>query len=143
MMVFLFISGCGDGLEGPFIVQKVIDGDTITLDNSLKVRFSGINTPETGECYYKEAKDYLAGVLLYKEIYLERDRTNIDKYDRLLRYVYFDGNMVNSALVEGGFAKVFDKYKDDTKRYDELKEIEAVAKGKNRGLWACEDKKQG
>lgn len=124
-------------LEGPFLVIKVVDGDTITLNDSNKVRFSGINTPEKKQCYYQEAKDELTRLLLDKEVYLERDRTDKDKYGRLLRYVYLDEMLVNAYMVEKGYAKVYDKYKDDTKRYSELKQDELVAINNNLGVWTC------
>ena len=104
LLALAIVSGCSDeGLEGPYTVTKVIDGDTIALENSQRVRFSGINTPETGECYYQEAKDKLTGLVLGKAVFLERDRTDIDKYGRMLRYVYKDDILVNSILVEEGY----------------------------------------
>lgn len=120
---------------GPIKVIKVIDGDTLTLENQKKVRLSGINTPETGECYYEEAKKRLTDLVLGKEIFLERDITDIDKYDRLLRYVYVENISVNFLLVEESYAKVYDKYEDTTKYYNELKSLEASAK--NSGVWLC------
>ncbi|MBL7100612.1 MAG: thermonuclease family protein [Nanoarchaeota archaeon] len=142
LLMLFIINGCNQNqLEGPYKVTKVIDGDTIQLNNSKKVRFSGINTPETGECFYQEAKDRLSELIFGKDVFLERDRTDIDKYGRQLRYVYINNILVNSLLVEEGFARVFDKYKADTKRYEELKQIESVAKGKNLGLWGCKDEK--
>lgn len=139
-LVFLLI-GCSGGVrevrEGPFRVVKVIDGDTIELNNSERVRFSGINTPEKGECYYQEAKDILKSVILDKEVYLEKDRTDKGKYGRLLRYVYYNGVLVNAFLVERGYAKVYDKYSYDTKKYEELKEKEDVAKEGVLGVWGC------
>lgn len=145
LLLIVFVSGCTTGnavKEGPYIVVNVVDGDTIDLASSERVRLSGINTPETGECYHKEAKERLAELVLYKEVYLEKDRTNKDKYGRMLRYIYLDDALVNSILVEEGYAKVYDKYKDDTKRYEELKESEAEAAEKNLGVWSCKDPKE-
>ncbi len=128
-------------LEGPFIVTNVVDGDTIDLDNEERIRFSGINTPESGECYYDEAKKELASLVLGKEVYLEPDMTDTGKYGRKLRYVYVEDIFVNGYLVENGFAKVYDKYNSSTKKYDELKELEKMAMDK--GLWNCVDPKEG
>lgn len=129
--------------EGPFNVTYVVDGDTIDLSNGYRVRFSGINTPETGECYYQEAKDALKEMVLGKEVYVESDLIDQGKYGRELRYVYIDDFFVNGYLVEEGYAKVYDKYNESTKRYDELKEIEAIAKKENKGVWSCKDPKEG
>ncbi len=151
LVIFLVIlvSGCSTGnvvynqKDGPFLVIKVIDGDTLDLNNNRTVRLSGINTPETGECYYKEAKDELRLLTLNKEIYLERDKTDMDKYGRILRYIYIDNLSVNSYLVENGYARVYDKYKDDTKRYEELKKVEIIAIQNDLGVWSCSDNKEG
>ncbi len=124
-------------LEGPFNVTRAVDGDTLELSTKEKVRLSGINTPEKNECYYKEAKEKLSELVAGKQVYLERDYTNKDKYHRLLRYVYVDNNEVNSILVQEGYAKVYDKYAYDTKKYKKLKDIEAPAIQESRGVWDC------
>jgi len=41
-----------------FKVERVIDGDTFKGENET-IRMLGINTPETGEKYYEEAKNFL------------------------------------------------------------------------------------
>lgn len=146
LFLLLFISSCGITgnvvKEGPFKVINVVDGDTLDLENGERVRLSGINTPETGECYYQEAKNKLAKLVLEKEVYLERDYSNRGKYGRLLRYIYVDDIMVNSVLVLNGYAEVYHKYKDDTMRYEELSKLEEIAIEENRGLWNCEDIKE-
>jgi len=142
-LILILISGCkSNSLEGPFKVTKVVDGDTLDLNNSQRLRFSGINTPETGECYYQEAKDKLTELVLEKDVFLEKDKSNTGKYGRLLRYVYIENILVNAFLVENGYARVFDKYKYDTKRYEELKNLENTAKNSKLGLWGCEDNKK-
>ena len=146
LIILIFLNGCITGnvvLEGPFVVTNVVDGDTADLANGDRIRFSGINTPETGECYYQEAKDKLNELVLEKEVFLEKDKSDTGKYGRKLRYVYVDNVSVNSLLVEKGYARVYDKYKDDTKRYGELKEVEKIAIENNLGVWNCEDNKEG
>ena len=59
-----------------------------------------------------------------------------------MRYVYSDGVLVNAFLIEKGYARAFDKYKYDTKKYEELKNLENAAKGGKIGLWNCEDDKK-
>ena len=64
-LIFLLflLSGCSSyAMEGPYTVTYVVDGDT--LDVYERVRLSGINTPETDECYYQEAKDRLTELTL-------------------------------------------------------------------------------
>ncbi|QQG38652.1 MAG: thermonuclease family protein [Candidatus Woesearchaeota archaeon] len=139
------ISGCSTGyvvydepiLEGPFKVVKVIDGDTLDLNDSVRVRLSGINTPEKGECYYKEAKERLKELTLNKTVFVERDIDNKDRFGRELRYVILGGVDINAQLVEEGYARVFDKYKDNTKKYDGFKVLESRPKEIGLGVWGC------
>ena len=106
LLTLLLISGCSITgstvlkLEGPYTVTKVVDGDTLDLNNGDRIRFSGINTPETGECYYQEAKDKLATLVLNKEVFLEKDKSDTGKYGRKLRYVYINNQSVNFILVQ-------------------------------------------
>ncbi|MEK6881792.1 MAG: thermonuclease family protein, partial [Nanoarchaeota archaeon] len=111
-----------------FKVSKVVDGDTIEVlvgDQKESIRFIGINTPETVdprrpvECFGKEASNENKRLLEGKEVILEKDITERDKYQRLLRYVYLplsDGTLlfVNDYLVRQGFASVY-TYPPDVK----------------------------
>jgi micrococcal nuclease len=141
ILLLILLTACTptNELEGPFIVTKVIDGDTIEIDTQERIRLSGINSPETGECYYQEAKDRLTELILNKNIYLERDYTNKDKYKRLLRYIHLNNQEINSLLTKEGFVKVYDKYASDTKKYIQLKETEKTAIEKSLGVWSCKD----
>ncbi len=149
LFLLFFISSCsitGEAVrdfevirEGPFVVTSVIDGDTADLDNGWRLRFSGINTPESGECYYQEAKDELTRLILGKEVYLENDYSDEGNYGRKLRYVFVGDIFVNEELVRGGFAEAYDKYKDDTRLFDQLDEAEFLAAREFKGRWGCED----
>jgi len=135
LILLLLLTSCSIQ-DGPYLVTNVVDGDTLDVDIG-RIRMSGINTPETGECYYQEARDALGNLTLGKEVYLEEDYDNYDKYGRLLRYVYVDNISVNAFLVENGYARVFDKYNLTTKRYEEYKLLEAVAQENQLGIWNC------
>jgi len=146
ILILILISSCtytGETtleheLEGPYLVTNVIDGDTADIninEKSERLRFSGINTPEKNECYYLEAKNELKKLILNKEIYIQQDITDRGNYGRLLRYIYLDDLLINEHLVEEGYAKVYDKYKNDTSKYYQLKRVEAEAIRLNKGLW--------
>ena len=51
------------------IVERVIDGDTIIINNK-SIRLLGINSPERGEYYYAEAKAFLEEKILNKKAQL-------------------------------------------------------------------------
>ena len=140
-LLLLLLTSCtpSSNLDGPFRVIKVIDGDTLKLNTTEKIRLSGINTPEKKECHYQESKDKLTELTLNKEIYLEEDYTNKGKYGRLLRYIHTKDQDINNYLVLEGYARVYDKYAYDTKKYKELKELEHKARLQKVGVWACKE----
>lgn len=80
----------------PAVVTKVVDGDTIYVSlngREERVRFIGVDTPESTreiEPYGKEAFAYTRGRLAGKQVYLELDVGERDKYGRLLAYVWLE-----------------------------------------------------
>ena len=122
-------------------VKRVIDGDTIELTDGRKLRYIGMDTPETVDpnrpvgCFGKEASDKNKELVLGKEVELEKDVSETDKYGRLLRYVYLsDGIMINETLVQEGFAFAR-TYPPDVKYQDKFLEAERSARDNNKGLW--------
>jgi len=117
-----------------FVVSRIIDGDTLELNTGEKVRLICIDTPERGEEYYEEASDRLSELVLNKEVSLEKDVSEADRYDRLLRYIYVDDVFVNDVLVREGLAKAY-RYQPDTSKCDEIEVSEAQAKEEELKLW--------
>ena len=123
-----------------FQVTRVIDGDTIELLGGERVRFLGIDTPETVkpntpvQCFGKEASAYTKALLEGKTVTLTRDVEDRDKYGRLLRYVYLDGLFVNEALVRDGYARVY-TYPPNVNHAQEFVAAERIARSEKRGLW--------
>lgn len=126
-------------------VKRVIDGDTIELEGGLRVRYIGINTPEFNNkrkelnCYGKEAKDKNKELVEGKNVRLEKDIFEVDKYGRLLRYVYIinkdsEDLFINKYLVEQGYAYV-STFPPDVKYSELLKEMQNKAQKENKGLW--------
>ncbi|MDA3840145.1 MAG: thermonuclease family protein [Patescibacteria group bacterium] len=128
-------------------VIDVIDGDTIkvNIDNQIKtVRLIGIDTPETVhpekpvECFGRESSQKLKELLSGAEVYLEKDKTqdNLDKYSRLLRYVYRNDNLfINKWMIENGYAYEF-TYEIPYIYQNDFKEAETSAKNNKLGLWS-------
>ena len=126
-------------------VARVIDGDTIELQNGETVRYIGIDTPETvhpdkpAECFGTEATRANRRLVAGKQVRLERDVSNHDKYDRLLRYIYVNDTFVNKYLVEHGYAHAV-SYPPDVKYQDILRKAQRTARRRERGAWgACTD----
>ena len=87
-------------------VDRIIDGDTI-VSNKTSIRLLGINSPEKGELYYNEAKEFLEEWILNKTVDLEFGKEKYDKYQRTLAYLYINRENINLKLVEKGFANFY------------------------------------
>ncbi len=103
------------------VVERVIDGDTIVIENKTSVRLLGINSPEKAGLYYLEAKEFLEDLILDKDVKLEFGKEKYDKYNRVLAYVFVGNKNVNLELVGKGFANFYfpsgkDKYSEDFKK---------------------------
>ena len=128
--------------DGRFTVAKVVDGDTIELDTGEKVRYIGINTPETvdphrpTQCFGHEASEYNHNLVQGHRVELISDVSNTDKFGRLLRYVYLeDGTEVNLKLVSDGYAYAI-AYPPDTAQKSALDQAQHQAQTAGRGLWS-------
>jgi len=113
-------------IENTYIVTRTIDGDTIELSNGEHVRLIGIDTPEsrdnpklkrdatwTGQdkqaiiTMGKRATEFTKKLVEGKQVRLEFDVQQMDKYGRLLAYVYLeDGTFVNAEIMKAGYAQV-------------------------------------
>ena len=131
-------------------VKRVIDGDTIELEDGRKVRYIGINTPESvdprrsAQCFGTEASAFNRELVEGKTVRLEKDVSDTDKYGRLLRFVYLpDGTFVNERLVSEGYAAA-SPYAPDISKKDFFKAAESRAREEGKGLWSpdtCDGKK--
>ena len=115
-------------------VTRVIDGDTILLEDGRKVRYAGINAPEEGEPYSREATQANNLLVGGKEIRLEFGRSKKEKYGRVLAYVYVGKTFVQGGLVKEGWALV--TRTQPLPRYrGVLQEYQREARVAGRGIW--------
>jgi len=125
-------------------VVDVVDGDTIKVDIDgavYSLRYIGVDCPETSgsaepvDPLGEEATAANRALVGGKTVYLEYDTSETDRYDRLLRYVWVDGLLVEAELVRMGYA-IAKAYPPDTRYHDYLVEIENAAREQGVGLWA-------
>ena len=129
-------------------VTKVVDGDTIrvSIDGvEYPVRYIGIDSPEpdTTDPLLKQLADAATAanfdLVGGREVVLERDNSETDQFDRLLRHVWLvDGGapiLVNAELVRRGFAEVT-TYPPDEKYVAFLTTARQSAVTAALGLWA-------
>ena len=125
-------------------VSRVVDGDTIEVSpavNGLKdVRLIGVDTPETVdpsegiEPYGPQASDFATRELSLRRVRLEFDEERMDRYGRLLAYVYFDGSMFNEELVEKGYAQAY-PYPPNTAHAATFAVAQRRARAAGLGIW--------
>lgn len=132
---------------GFYKVLEVYDGDTIAIDMNgatEKIRMIGVDTPETHkpntpvQCYGPEASNYTKRLLTGKAVRLQADPTNDnrDRYDRLLRYVYTEQNvMVDQSLIEQGLGFAYLSFPFE--KSAEFAAAQDRAKAAGLGLWAA------
>jgi len=122
-------------------VTKIVDGDTIYVAGNRKVRYIGMDTPETHhptkglQPYGIEATEANRRLVEGQRVLLVKDVSETDRYGRLLRYVFLpDGTFVNLKLVEDGYARVA-TFPPDVEYADLFLQAERKAREGNRGLW--------
>ncbi|MDP8911922.1 MAG: thermonuclease family protein [Actinomycetota bacterium] len=124
-------------------VARVYDGDTLALSGGMRVRLVQIDTPEvgSGECYSRASARVLRRLAPPgTRVGLEADRRldRVDRYGRLLRYVWRAGVNVNLELVRRGAATVWFYGGDRGKYASRLLAAARTARANRRGLWgAC------
>jgi micrococcal nuclease len=128
-------------------VTRVIDGDTIEVvfdGTKEKVRLIGIDTPESvhpdktkNVPYGKIATEFTRSSLEGKEVQLEFDVQERDRYGRLLAYVYVGATMFNETLLEEGHA-VLATYQPNVRYVEFLTAAQSRAAAAGNGLWSEE-----
>jgi endonuclease YncB( thermonuclease family) len=120
-------------------VIRVADGDTLTcLENGkeTRVRLFGIDSPETDQPGYAEARNALRQAVDGKTV--EVRVVDIDQYERLVATIFLPGmnggeeTNINRQQVESGMAWWYRTYAPDDK---DLAAAENSAKAAGRGVW--------
>jgi len=126
-------------------VRAVIDGDTIILNNNQKVRYIGIDTPETmrkteigfeysPKPFSEEAKEFNRRMVEGKIVRLEFDVVKKDKYNRLLAYCFVGDKFINAELLKNGLAMLY-TFVPNIKYVDMLVGAQQEAREKGLNLW--------
>lgn len=127
--------------------KKCTDGDTahFMVDGvDTTVRFLAIDTPEytkEKEPYGKEASAFTCNAIEHAEtIELEYDDASdkVDKYGRVLAWVYVDGKLLQQELIANGLAEVAYLYGDYTYT-DALQEAQLQAQKQALNIWSDEE----
>lgn len=126
------------------IVTRIVDGSVIHVrlpnGDTETVRLLGAEAPilQTGskkqQCFAEKSKETLSGLLLGKEVYLQKDdNVRKDNKGRLLRYVFLQTQDINSWMVDRGFS--FADRNNTYTRSQQYIDKEYDARKYDRGLW--------
>lgn len=129
------------------MVVGIVDGDTIDVEidgTVYRVRYIGVDTPEVHsgvEWMGPEAASANARLVEGQRVVLEKDVSETDQYDRLLRYVWIDDGdgwlLVNLELLRLGVAQIT-TYPPDVKYADTIYlPAQRQARDAGIGLWGA------
>ena len=122
---------------------KVSDGDTIAVDcdgEKLKLRFCGIDAPESKQPLGVESKTLLSKLVEGKQVIVRPMEQ--DRYDRTVAEVSVKvGNdeyahNVNIEMVKSGMAYHYKQYSSNCPSREAIASAEDFAKGKKLGVWS-------
>ena len=135
----------GQLVEGDYRVERVVDGDTLVLEGNVRVRLIGADTPETVrpnhpvEPWGPEATEFTREWVEGRQVRIQFDGNQVDRYDRVLALVWVGDRMLNEELLRAGLARARTQYNysDAVKARFATAESEAQAAG--RGIWSESD----
>ncbi len=127
-------------LSPKFVVNRIIDGDTVSLDNSSRVRLTGFNSFELKDSGWKgrsarEAKRKVTEWLLGKKVHLTPWPAPADRYGRLLGNLWLTGEYLGELLVAEGLALTVSVPPQST-LVSCLSSIEWDARDAGKGFWS-------
>lgn len=138
-----------DVAEEEVTISRVVDGDTVKVEmadgQEETVRLLLVDTPESvhpnkpKQPYGEEASQYAKVKLSEgKKVKLEYDGPKRGNYDRLLAYIWVDGDNFNQELLEKGYARYAYEYDPSYKYQDEFKAAENEAKEADKRIWSID-----
>lgn len=112
-------------------VMRVLDGDTVEIENGIRIRLMGLNTPEKNRFLAEEAKVYLENLVLNKKVKFVS--MGGDRYGRVLAYIFVNKKNVNELILSQGLANLY--YYDKDEYYNHLVSAERFARENELGIW--------
>jgi micrococcal nuclease len=117
-------------------VVLVADGDTLELIPAgetarIRVRLEGIDAPEFGEPFSRQATTFTRTMLLKQHVRV--DGRDVDRYGRLVARVAAAGRDTSLALVQAGLACHFTQFANDAV----LADAQSRARAAGAGFWAA------
>ena len=136
-------------IEKEVLVTRVIDWDTIEVKfpngDIKKIRLIWIDSPETKhpdkdiQNFWIKSTIFTRDKLLWKKVIIKQSKKNfIDKYNRLLWYIYLKGDkepiFFNKLIIEEGLARAYLKF--DFEYSEEFNKSMQKAKREKKWIWS-------
>ena len=120
-------------------VERIIDGDTIHCEPVGRIRLIGMDTPERGQKPFGPAATAALTEMtpIGSLIEVEFDVERTDRYDRILGYLWANGELVNWQLVREGWALIA-IYPPNVRYSEHFLQAQQDARGEGVGLWAVD-----
>lgn len=155
-----FVISCNGQSEesypNAFTVTRVVDGDTIVLDDGEKVRLIGVDcfpvrdgseldrlakkfgehNREAIKAFGKLSTEFTQKLCEGKRVRLEYGKDRRDRFERLLAYVYLPaGKLLNEEIILNGDGFYYGKYPFKQELMDRFERAEKEAEDDMRGMW--------
>lgn len=120
-------------------VVRVIDGDTFEaqVENKGKVtvRVIGYDAPEPNQPFGETAKKFMKAFLEGREVLLEQDVQQTDKYGRMLAHVWVERVLVSEIALLSGLGLEM-TVPPNVQYVDFLRQAQEYGRGIGLGIWA-------
>lgn len=128
--------------EGPHRVLRVVDGDTIILDDNYRVRLIGVNAPESVkpdspvEPFGREAADFTKQFLSRGTARITLDQERLDRFGRYLAYVWVADRLLNEELLRAGLARWEPNFHYSESMKRRFRKAQQAAQHDKSGIWS-------
>jgi micrococcal nuclease len=149
---------------GDVELERVVDGDTLIVHaparlidsgqplqggkmRRLRVRLNGVDAPESVkpdwpvEPFGPEASQFTKDFLAGGKLRLEFGRRRIDKFDRVLAFVFVEDEMLNEALVRAGLARAKIYPGDEGPLASRIRKAQKAAQAEGVGIWSKKERR--
>lgn len=127
---------------GEHRIRRVVDGDTLLLDDGSRVRLLGVDTPETvkpdtpPEPWGAEASQFTHDFLAGGTVRLDFDRERVDAYGRYLAYAWVGDRLLNEELLRAGLGRPLLQFNYSSSMKTRFRKAADEARQAERGIWS-------
>lgn len=110
-----------EGIEISGPVTNVVDGDTLDLSGSVRIRLALVNTPEEGQEGFDSAKKFVEDLCLFKngEVDID-DGQRQGSFGRDIGVVYCEQTNLNEALMNASLATISTEFCEISEFADDI-----------------------